>query len=70
MASVSHVEIEIKQLIREKVKAANQQKRNTRQNEWAGKVIHWESRKRLKFDHLDKRYMHKTDPSKGSPNTS
>ena len=30
-------------------------------HDWVGKVIHWEWLKRLKFDHADKCYMHKSE---------
>ena len=27
-------------------------------HDWVGKVIHWELSKKLKFDHMNKCYMH------------
>ena len=36
----------------------NTQKEYKTRHDWAGKVIHWEMGKKLKFDHTNKRYMH------------
>ena len=30
-------------------------------HDWVGKIIHWESRKRLKLEHAEKWYMHKPE---------
>ena len=38
------------------------QKENKARHDWVGKVIHWEMCKKLKFDHTNKWYMHKTAP--------
>ena len=37
------------------------QKEYKSRSECVGKVIHWELCKRLKFDHADKCYMHKSE---------
>ena len=34
------------------------QKEYKRRHDWVGKVIQWEMCKKLKFDHMNKRYMH------------
>ena len=34
---------------------------NKTKHDWVGYVIHWESCKRLKFDHTTKGYMHKPE---------
>ena len=38
-----------------------EQKKYTNRHDWVGKVIHWESRKRLKFDKTNKGYVHKPE---------
>ena len=38
-----------------------EQKNYKTKHDWVGKVIHWELRKRLKFDHTTKCYMHKPE---------
>ena len=32
------------------------------QNDWVGKVIHWEMYKKCNFDHTNKCYMHNPAP--------
>ena len=36
------------------------QKEYKNRHDWAGKVIHWEMCKKLKFDHTNRCYMHNT----------
>ena len=38
------------------------QKEYKTRHDWVVKVIHWEMRKKFKFDHTNKRYMHNTAP--------
>ena len=38
------------------------QKKYKARHDWMGKVIHWEMRKKLKFDHANKWYMHNRAP--------
>ena len=37
------------------------QKEYKTKHDWVGKVIHWESCKKLKFDHTNKWYMQNTE---------
>ena len=38
------------------------QKEYKARHDWVGKVIHWEMRKKFKFDHAKKCYMHNPEP--------
>ena len=38
------------------------QKEYKTRHDWVGKVIHWELCKKLKFDHMNKWYMHNPEP--------
>ena len=38
------------------------QKEYKTRHDWVGKVIHWEIRKKLKCDHMNKWYMHNSAP--------
>ena len=37
------------------------QKEYKTKHDWVGKVIHWELRKKFKFDHTNKWYTHNTE---------
>ena len=38
------------------------QKEYKTRHSWVGKVIHWETSKKFKFDHANKWYMHNPAP--------
>ena len=42
------------------------QKEYKTRHDWVGKVIHWEMRKKFKFDHSNKWYMHNPAPVLGN----
>ena len=51
--TINHITIECSKLAQKEYKA---------RHEWVGKVIHWEMRKKFKFDHTNKWYMHNSAP--------
>ena len=50
--TINHIISECSKLVQKEYKT---------RNVWVEKVIHWELRKRLKFDHINKLYMHKQE---------
>ena len=51
--TVNHIISECSKLAQREYKA---------RHDWVGKVIHWEMRKKFKFDHTNKWYMHNPAP--------
>ena len=49
----------INHILSEYSKLAQKEYKTT--HDWVGEVIHWELCKKLKFDHIDKWYMHKSE---------